>query len=128
MAEVDAEEAQEIQDINNLTSQMEAELKEHNALTLDARDSRALKDGDKGKAQASSSTDIITDHESDQDDVDIDYNLAKNLLESFKSQGGMSGPTGNLLGMMGIQLPRDEDDENHQPSAGNSSHPAGSSS
>ncbi len=52
--------------------------------------------------------------ESDDDGdggVDIDYNLAKNLLESFKSQAGAAGPAGNLLSMMGIVLPRDEDDE-----------------
>lgn len=45
----------------------------------------------------------------DDEDVEIDINLAKNLLESFKSQGGMAGPTGNLMGLMGLQLPRDED-------------------
>lgn len=48
--------------------------------------------------------------ESDTDDVDIDYNLAKNLLESFKSQHGAAGPGGNLLGLIGMRLPRDEDD------------------
>lgn len=47
--------------------------------------------------------------ESDTDDVEIDYNLAKNLLESFKSQNGAAGPGGNLLGLIGVRLPRDED-------------------
>ena len=51
-----------------------------------------------------------SEEESDEE-LDIDFNLAKNLLESFKSQGGMSGPGGNLMGMMGMQLPRDEDDK-----------------
>ena len=41
-------------------------------------------------------------------DVEIDYNLAKNLLESLKSQGGASGPGGNLIGLMGMHMPRDE--------------------
>lgn len=50
------------------------------------------------------------DGESDEE-VDIDFNLAKNLLESFKSQAGTAGPGGNLLGMMGIRLPRDDKDE-----------------
>ena len=50
--------------------------------------------------------------EGDTDDVDIDYNLAKNLLESFKSQHGAAGPGGNLLGLIGMRLPRDEDGEN----------------
>lgn len=39
---------------------------------------------------------------------DIDFNLAKNLLGSFKAQAGLAGPGGNLLGMMGIHLPRDD--------------------
>lgn len=49
-------------------------------------------------------------HEGDTDDVDIDYNLAKNLLESFKGQQGAAGPGGNLLGLIGMRLPRDDDD------------------
>lgn len=50
-------------------------------------------------------------YENETDDgVEIDYNLAKNLLESFKSQGGAPGPGGNLIGLMGMRLPRDEDE------------------
>lgn len=39
----------------------------------------------------------------------MDYNLIKNFLESFKSQGGLSGPVGNLAGRLdpGWKLPRD---------------------
>lgn len=50
---------------------------------------------------------------SDDDDIDneIDVNLARNLLESLKSQAGMAGPGGNLMGMLGLgMLPRDEHD------------------
>ncbi|KAF8978224.1 hypothetical protein BGZ46_006702 [Entomortierella lignicola] len=43
--------------------------------------------------------------------VDVDLNLAKNLLESFKSQGGLPGPGSNILSRLGIVLPRDEGDE-----------------
>lgn len=49
--------------------------------------------------------------EMDQEMVDLDLNLAKNLLESFKSQGGLPGPGGNLLSRLGIVLPKDDDDE-----------------
>ncbi len=42
--------------------------------------------------------------------MDLDYNLVKNLLESFKGQAGTAGPAGNMLGLMGLSLPRDEDD------------------
>lgn len=55
------------------------------------------------------------DEEEDQQEasevVDMDLNLAKNLLESFKSQGGLPGPGGNLLSRLGIVLPRDEESE-----------------
>ena len=38
-----------------------------------------------------------------------DYHLAKNLLESFKSQAGVSGPSSNLMGIMGInRMPQDD--------------------
>ncbi|KAL2203639.1 SGT1-domain-containing protein [Sarocladium strictum] len=119
----EAEEAQEIEEIRNLTSQMESELKEQGALRLDARTDMALEDKGKGKERASSSSDNEVAGYSDEE-VDIDYNLAKNLLESFKSQGGMAGPTGNLLGLMGVQLPRDEEAVDDEKTAPNSSHSA----
>ena len=43
------------------------------------------------------------------EEIDIDLNLAQNLLKSFKGQAGMAGPGGNLLGMMGVHMPRDDD-------------------
>ena len=43
--------------------------------------------------------------------ADLQENLARNLMESFKSQGGAAGPGGNLLGLMGMPLPRDEEGE-----------------
>ncbi|EAU93414.2 hypothetical protein CC1G_04393 [Coprinopsis cinerea okayama7 len=41
----------------------------------------------------------------------MDYNLIKNFLESFKSQGGLAGPVGNLAGRLqpGWTLPRDQE-------------------
>jgi hypothetical protein len=91
---------------------MEVELNEAGALNLDPTPSKlaALK----GKANREKEVDQKEhqdwEDESDDEDVNIDFNLAKNLLESFKSQAGMAGPGGNLLGMMGMQMPRDEDD------------------
>ena len=40
----------------------------------------------------------------------MDYQLIKNFLESFKSQGGLSGPVSTLTGRLaqGWTLPRDE--------------------
>lgn len=106
--------------IQNLSLQMEAELKSHGALRLDGSRSQRGKFDNRGeprdetKARHKQTMTEVENREHEDEDpdgeVDIDYNLAKNLLESFKSQGGMAGPTGNLLGLMGIQLPRDEDE------------------
>jgi hypothetical protein len=43
--------------------------------------------------------------------VDLDLNLVHNLLESYKSQQGMSGPASNILGRLGISLPHDIPDQ-----------------
>ncbi len=90
---------------------MEAELNEAGALNLDPtpRKLAALKNDDQQDNSRSKKLDDDGEGESDEE-INIDFNLARNLLESFKSQGGVAGPTGNMLGMMGMQLPRDEDD------------------
>ncbi|TLD17170.1 uncharacterized protein PgNI_00440 [Pyricularia grisea] len=116
------EDEQEIKAIQELAAQMEAELNEHGALKLDPTPKKlaALKGKAPARGASSSSkvpvknVDDDDDDDDDEDDEDgdlnIDYNLAKNLLESFKSQAGMAGPASNMLGMMGMGLPRDEDD------------------
>ncbi|KAL6898755.1 SGT1 domain-containing protein [Trichoderma evansii] len=111
--------AEEDRDIQDLASRMEAELKEYGTLQLDpptagrAIKSKESSEKNKGKEKEQPLQGRIghsaDDDDDDDDEVDIDFNLAKNLLESFKSQGGMAGPAGNLMGLMGFQLPRDED-------------------
>jgi hypothetical protein len=104
---------EEDEEIQKLTTEFEAELNEHGALKLDPAEKQPRLKGTGQKEGESSLADIKEEGDEDsEEEVDVDYNLAKNLLESFKSQAGMAGPTGNLLGMMGFQLPRDEDDEN----------------
>lgn len=114
----DDEEGDEGEEIRKVMQRMEAELNEAGALNLDptpkkiAATQTALK-GKKTKCDVAAPAGEGEDEEkdsSDEDEVNIDFNLAKNLLESFKSQGGMAGPGGNLMGVMGIQLPRDADD------------------
>lgn len=110
------DEEEEDEEIRKLTTEFEAELNQHGALKLDPAEEKRPRLKDKspkaGESNRSNPLPDVTEEEEDsEEDVDIDYNLAKNLLESFKSQAGMAGPTGNLLGMMGFQLPRDEDDE-----------------
>lgn len=124
----------EQEELEALMAQMEKELNWYGALQLDPQKpktsktfTRALKGevqggSSKGETQEVVAKTTAVDGESDDeeeddgeeegegDDVDLDYNLAKNLLESFKSQAGMAGPAGNLLGLMGMTLPRDEED------------------
>lgn len=112
--EIDSEKEQnkeEDEEIRKLMEGMEAELKLAGALNLDPTPDKHAKL--QGKSPTSPKENTATSHETDDEsegELDIDFNLAKNLLESFKSQGGMAGPGGNLLGLMGMQLPRDEDD------------------
>ncbi|CAG9941420.1 unnamed protein product [Clonostachys rosea f. rosea IK726] len=115
----------EDEEIRQLASEMEAELSKHGVLKLDPPKEKRARIQDKGKSPQDDTRGAgSTNAEEDSDEeIQVDYNLAKNILESFKSQGGMSGPTSNLLGMMGVQLPRDEDDEADQ-----ANHKAGSSS
>nr|POE48863.1 protein ecdysoneless like [Quercus suber] len=44
----------------------------------------------------------------DEDFNDVDLGLAKNMLEAFKGQSGMSGPAGNLMRALNVNMPRDE--------------------
>jgi hypothetical protein len=103
----------EDEEIRKLMEQMESELKGFGALELDPKPKTAATIREKGEGTSKSGRVVQKEEEEDDEgsdeDVDIDYNLAKNLLESFKSQAGMSGPAGNLLGLMGMTLPRDEE-------------------
>jgi hypothetical protein len=98
--------------IRKVMQRIEAELNEAGALDLDPTPSKlaALKSGTSKNAPTERNYMEKRDWEYESDEeVNIDFNLAKNLLESFKSQAGMAGPGGNLMGMMGVQMPRDED-------------------
>jgi len=112
--ELDSEEEDkedEAEELRQVMQRMETELNAEGALNLDPTPKKlvALKGNAKTKEKDAPLREDWED-ESDDEDADIDFNLAKNLLESFKSQAGLAGPGGNLIGMMGMQLPRDEDD------------------
>ncbi|KAI9823301.1 MAG: hypothetical protein M1832_002525 [Thelocarpon impressellum] len=92
VTEVDPED--DVDEMRNVMRRMEAELTEAGAYTGTAKD---YEDKD--------------EEVDDTEEVNIDYTLAKNLLESFKSQAGVAGPTSNLMGLMGMKMPRDEGDE-----------------
>ncbi|KJR79901.1 regulatory factor Sgt1 [Sporothrix schenckii 1099-18] len=104
------------EDVPRLAAQFEAELKGHGALRLNPPKSGMAAKGhgtkDPALGGASNSPILYVDSESDDEgNVDVDFNLAKNLLESFRGQEGMSGPTGNILSMLGLALPRDKDND-----------------
>ncbi|KAH0923103.1 hypothetical protein HID58_023121 [Brassica napus] len=65
--------------------------------------------------QNGESSKTTEEKEEDDDDeftpIDADFNLVKNLLESYSSQQGLPGPASNLLGLMGLQLPKDSNDK-----------------
>lgn len=99
--------------IRQAMHEVEAELKAAGA--LDQHTNRSPDEG--GRPTQNTEADRqgssrVEAHESDgDDDVAIDYNLVRNLLESFKAQNGAAGPGGNLMGLMGMQLPRDHDND-----------------
>ena len=116
------EDSNEDEEIRNVMDRMENELKKAGALNLDAQASGSKQTKDpkryrNGRSSRIKDLEGAEEEEDDHDDEssddmeenDIDYNLAKNMMEAFKAQGGMSGPAGNVLAQMGIQLPRDEE-------------------
>lgn len=123
--EVDGSESEsgDDEEMKELMRQMEAELRESGALNLDPSTrkvgaaGKAVDGSGKGKQTTVGSEDDEDGGDSSDDgsENDIDINLAKNLLESLKSQAGMTGPGSNLMGMLGMQMPRDEGDTRGSP-------------
>jgi hypothetical protein len=113
--ELDETSSEDAEEMQSIMKRMEAELNETGVLNLDPtpRKIGATRSGIKGKAKATKLVEEESDESDGGEENDIDVNLAKNLLESFKSQAGMAGPGGNLMSMMGLNMPRDEkhDDE-----------------
>ncbi|OJD27498.1 hypothetical protein ACJ73_01111 [Blastomyces percursus] len=110
----DEENENDSKEIEELSKQMEAELRATGVLDLDpkGRGKRAIKG--KAPARPKRASDGIQEIEGNTDDEEdhhfesVDFNLAKNLLESLSSQAGSAGPGSNLLGMMGMKLPKDD--------------------
>lgn len=103
-ATLDAEGVDEEKEIRKVMGQVEAELREAGALETGI----GTKVGGQ-RIKEVMDEDMDEDEDGDEDrELNIDYTLAANMLESFKGQGGMPGPGGNLLARMGIVLPRDD--------------------
>jgi hypothetical protein len=117
LARTEEAEQEEDEEIRKLSEMMEAELFGHGALNLNpdykskytADKTKAIASSDKGKARLEDVQEMEDDE--NEDLLDEDYNLATNMLKSFKGQVGMPGPAGNMMGLMGVQFPPDADDE-----------------
>ncbi|KAK2873779.1 hypothetical protein FQN49_002083 [Arthroderma sp. PD_2] len=106
------DDADEIQD---MSKQMEAELREagffdqfNASQTRPDSQKRAVKGKTPIRGDNAAGNNGDESEVEELDDTEIDINLAKNLLESFDSQGGASGPGSNMLGMMGMRMPKDD--------------------
>lgn len=118
-------EQEEDDEIQKLTAAMEKELFSHGALDVNPKSGRKHgvgllgdgKVGSKAKGKGRARFDDVEedeedgDEDEDEDVLDEDYNLAENMLAAFKGQAGMAGPAGNMMKLMGVQFPRDADDE-----------------
>ncbi|KAK3375983.1 SGT1 protein-domain-containing protein [Lasiosphaeria ovina] len=112
-SDTEDEDEDEMEEIRKVMAQMESELADHGGLALEPAAKKIPLLGVGGSSdRGQPSTNAGVDEE--DADIDIGYNLAKNLLQSFKSQAGMAGPTGNLLSLMGMGLPRDEGDSDEE--------------
>lgn len=105
--------------IRNTMRAMEHELRDAGALRLDP-DLASTKSTSQLEMCRTKTNDhegrplLSTPADESSEEVDIDLNVARNLLASFKSQGGMAGPGSNMMGLMGVQMPRDDDEESSQ--------------
>lgn len=133
LAVQDAEEGSEPdedEEMKKVMELMEKELKGHGALNLNEKQKTAGKSEGKKPVfgpprPANMAVAKVEDEEEADEEIgpgdgelssddeefnDVDLGLAKNMLEAFKGQAGMSGPAGNLMRAMGVNMPRDEDD------------------
>jgi SGT1 protein len=103
-------------DMETTMARMEAELRDHGALDLG---SPPFEEGKGKRAIKISGEDEDSDSsENGGGENDTDVNLARNLLASFKAQAGVSGPGGNMMGLMGLNMPKDVDETGEDGAAG----------
>jgi SGT1 protein len=115
--ELDSDNETDDEDMQSMMQQIEAELNESGALNLDPtpRKVNATKRTAKGKRSVKGGQPVELDESDDGEENNVDVILAKNLLESLKSQAGTSGPGGNLIGLMGLRIPKEEQEVRKLP-------------
>ncbi|KAJ5808503.1 hypothetical protein N7474_009772 [Penicillium riverlandense] len=95
-------EEDDTEQINELSRQMETELRGTGVLNLNRPQQKLSESSSKGKAAESSN------QEEGDEDEDVNINLARNLLEALQGEGGAAGPAANMLSMMGLPIPKDD--------------------
>lgn len=102
--ELDTDSEDDTEQIQQLSREMEAELKGTGVLNLNrpgdvSQDKRAV-------SQEETNDGVNEGAEAEGDNINI--NLVKNLLESLQGQSGSAGPAGNILSMMNVPMPKDD--------------------
>ncbi|KAH2111612.1 hypothetical protein KXW75_006605 [Aspergillus fumigatus] len=107
--ELDSESEDDLEEIQKLSAQMEAELRGTGVLDLNRpKKSSTAQQVISNASQKEPGDETEQSEEIDEDDDDIDINLAKNLLQSLEGQAGAPGPAGNMLSMMNLPMPKDD--------------------
>lgn len=99
-------------DMLTYMEQMDAELARTSiGDSFEKRTSQAEDLTSQGNRQTQEDVSGAKTHEEDEGGlpVDVDFNLVKNILESFSTQQGLAGPASNILNSMGVWLPPDKD-------------------
>ena len=64
------------------------------------------------KPAASGDANEETDEVGEEGELDIDLNLVSGLMKSYESQLGLTGPAGNILASLGVNLPDNDETAN----------------
>lgn len=104
----DAEE-DDTEQIQELSRQMEAELRGTGVLNLNRRQQQKLSTGEEDTSKGQASGPSNENEGIDDEDEDANINLARNLLASLQGQAGSAGPAGNMLSMMNLAMPKEDD-------------------
>lgn len=92
--------ADEKDDLSNVMEEMDQEIYSHDKIS-----------GSFAKLSTESHENEDEVEEDEEAPVDVQLNLVKNVLESFKSQQGLPGPVGNILSQFGFVLPGDNEQD-----------------
>ena len=108
VTEIDSDGEEDDEDLASVMERMKQELDEHGALDLHPDGGRLYTNETKSKGKKPIKDGKSRVRDASKDTEDVDANLARNLLESLKGQAGGPGPGSNMIGLMGLKMPRDE--------------------